>query len=56
MKCFTVHSRDLFDPKKNPKLSLSAKDILKKKKIKKRPIGQPLKWDARKGEWTGYVE
>jgi len=26
-KCFIVNSKDLFDKKKNPNLSLSAKDI-----------------------------
>ena len=38
-KSFIVNSKDLFDKKKNPKLSLSVKDILKNKKIKKYPIG-----------------
>lgn len=35
MKCFIVNSKDLFDKNKNPKLSLSVKDILNNKKIKK---------------------
>lgn len=38
MKIFTVSSRDLFNKKKNPKLSLSVEDILKNKKIKKSKI------------------
>jgi len=38
MKIFSVLSKDLFDKKKNPKLSLSVKDILKNKKIKKKEI------------------
>ena len=38
MKCFTVKTKDLFDKKKNPNLSLSVKVILKNKKIKKRGI------------------
>lgn len=36
MKAFTVNSKDLTDKNKNPGLSLSAKDILKNNKIKKR--------------------
>ena len=35
-KSFIVSSKDLFDPKKNPKLSLSAKDIIANPKIKKK--------------------
>jgi hypothetical protein len=35
MKSFIVNSKDLFDKKKNPKLSLSPREILKNKKIKK---------------------
>ena len=35
MKCFIVSTEDLFNKEKNPKLSLSVKDILKNKKIKK---------------------
>lgn len=38
MKSFSVQSKDLFDKNKNPKLSLSVKDILKNKKIKKKEI------------------
>jgi len=38
MKCFTVDSKDLFDKNKNPKLSLSVKEVLKNKKIKKRKL------------------
>jgi hypothetical protein len=38
MKCFSVSSKDLFDKRKNPKFSLSVKDILKNKKIKKKEI------------------
>lgn len=37
-KCFSVDSKDLFDKKKNPNLSLSPKEILKNKKIKKRML------------------
>lgn len=33
MKAFIVNSKDLFNKKKNPNLSLSAKDILKNNKI-----------------------
>lgn len=36
MKAFSVNSKDLFDKKKNPKLSLSVKDILENDKIPKR--------------------
>ena len=36
MKAFTVQSKELFDKKKNPSLSLSPKDILKNEKIKKK--------------------
>ena len=35
---FIVNSKDLFDKKKNPHFSLSVKDILKNKKIKKQII------------------
>ena len=35
MKIFIVSSKDLLDKKKNPKISLSPKEILKNKKIKK---------------------
>jgi len=35
IKCFSINSKDLFNKNKNPKLSLSVKDILKNKKIKK---------------------
>src|SRR4030043_391243 len=35
MKSFVVKSKDLFNKKKNPKLSLSVEDILKNKKINK---------------------
>jgi len=38
MKVFTVQSKDLFDKKKNPNLSLSPKEILKNKKIKKHKV------------------
>lgn len=34
--CFTVSSKDLSDPDKNPNLSLSAKDILNNPNIPKR--------------------
>ena len=34
MKAFIVNSKDLLDRKKNPKLSLSPREILKNKKIK----------------------
>lgn len=37
-KSFVVQSKDVFDKAKNPKLSLSPKDILKNKKIKKTPV------------------
>ena len=37
-KAFTVSSKDLFDKKKNPNLSLSVKDIQKNKKIPKTPL------------------
>lgn len=40
VKCFIVSSKDVFDKRKNPKLSLSVKDILANKKIKKRPFKQ----------------
>ena len=36
MKSFIVKSKDLFDKKKNPNLSLSPRDILKNKKIPKK--------------------
>lgn len=35
---FSAYAKDVFDKKKNPKLSLSAKDIIKNKKIRKRKI------------------
>jgi hypothetical protein len=35
MKSFIVNTKDLFNKKKNPKLSLSPREILKNKKIKK---------------------
>lgn len=38
MKTFKVNSKDLFDKKKNPKLSLSVKDIIKNKMIPKKKI------------------
>lgn len=37
-KSFSVNSKDLFDKKKNPKLSLSPRDILRNKKIKKKKL------------------
>jgi len=37
-KAFTVNSKDLFDKKKNPNLSLSVKDVQKNKKIPKTPL------------------
>lgn len=37
-KSFIVNSKDLFDKKKNPNLSLSVKDILKNRKIRKKVI------------------
>jgi len=36
LKAFTVNFKDITDRKKNPKLSLSAKDIIKNMKIKKK--------------------
>lgn len=36
MKAFIVNSKDLFDKKKNPNLSLSVKDILENDKIPKK--------------------
>lgn len=36
VKCFIVNSKDLFDPKKNPHLNLSPRDIEKNPKIPKR--------------------
>lgn len=39
-KAFIVNSKDLFNKKKNPVLSLSVKDILKNKKIRKKEIKQ----------------
>ena len=38
MKSFYVNSKELFDKKKNPKMSLSVKDILGNKEIKKHYI------------------
>ena len=38
MKNFYVNSKELFDKKKNPKMSLSVKDILGNKKITKHYI------------------
>jgi len=38
MRCFSVSIKDLLDKKKNPKLSLSAKEIFKNKKIPKKEI------------------
>lgn len=38
MKAFIINSKDLLDPKKNPKLSLSARDIWKNKKIPKKVL------------------
>ena len=38
MKCFIVDFKELADKKKNPKFSLSARDILDNPKIKKRII------------------
>ena len=38
MKSFYVNSKELFDKKKNPKMSLSVKDILGNEKIKKHYI------------------
>lgn len=35
IKCFKVSSKDLFDKRKNPKLSLSPRSVLRNKKIKK---------------------
>ncbi len=35
MKAFVVNSKELFDKKKNPKLSLSPRDILKNSKVRK---------------------
>jgi len=37
-KAFIISSKDLFDKSKNPNLSLSVKDILKNKNIKKRMV------------------
>ena len=36
MKCFIVNSKDLFDRKKNPHLTLSPREIEKNPKIRKR--------------------
>lgn len=36
MKAFAVSSKDLFNKEKNPKLSLSANEILSNNKIKKK--------------------
>jgi len=36
MKAFIVQSKELFDKKKNPKLSLSPRDILRNRKISKK--------------------
>jgi len=41
MKCFSVNFKDLADKKKNPKFSLSVREILKNKKIKKKFIKVP---------------
>jgi hypothetical protein len=38
MKCFIVNSKDLFDLKKNPHLSLSVRDIEKNPKIPKKRL------------------
>ena len=38
MKCFSVDFEELTDKKKNPKFSLSVKDILENPKIKKKII------------------
>jgi len=38
MKCFVVKFKDIFNKSKNPKLQLSAKAILKNKKIKKSEV------------------
>jgi len=38
MKTFIVNSKDVFDVRKNPKLSLSVKSIRQNKKIKKEKI------------------
>ena len=35
-RCFIVKSKDLFDKAKNPKLSLSPREILKNPRIPKR--------------------
>lgn len=39
MKAFTVSSKDLFDKKKNPNLSLSVSDIAANNKIPKKSLG-----------------
>jgi hypothetical protein len=36
LKIFIVNSKDLFDKKKNPKLSLSVKEIWRNKRIPKK--------------------
>lgn len=38
MEAFIVKSKDLFDEKKNPNLSLSVKDILENDKIPKEKL------------------
>jgi hypothetical protein len=38
--CFSVNSKDVFDPEKNPGLKLSAESILNNKKIKKKYLKQ----------------
>ena len=38
MECFVVKSKDLFDQKKNPKLQLDVKSVLRNKKIPKKEI------------------
>ena len=60
MKSFIVKSKDIFDPKKNPHFSLSARDILKNKKIKKYNDGSKYfsDWTTKKlkQEAKGYYQ
>jgi len=44
MKSFIVNSKDLLNRRKNPKLSLSAKDILKNPKISKKGLTYHTKY------------
>jgi hypothetical protein len=50
MKPFIVYCRDLFDRHKNPSLSLSPRDVLNNKKIKKRSLSEFLNRGVRESE------